>query len=75
MLSTERFIRGNLPWAAAFLAATCYRDYRRRGGQRACILPDCLIGAHAAVLGLPLLTRDATRYRTYFPTVTVIAPA
>lgn len=60
--------------AAAFLATTCYRDYRRRGGRRATILPDFFIGAHAAVLGLQPLTRDAARYRTYFPTVDVIAP-
>lgn len=75
VLTAGRFVRGNLPWAAAFLAAACYRDYRRRGGQRSCILPDFFIGAHAAVLGLPLLTRDATRYRTYFPTLHLIAPA
>lgn len=75
VLTPDRFVRGNLPWAAAFLAATCYRDYRRRGGRRATILPDFFIGAHAAVLGLQLLTREAARYRTYFPTVDVIAPA
>jgi predicted nucleic acid-binding protein len=74
VLTPDRFVRGNLPWAAAFLAATCYRDYRRRGGRRASILPDFFIGAHAAVLGLQLRTRDGARYRTYFPTVNVIAP-
>lgn len=74
VLSPARFIRGNLPWAAAFAAATSYRAYRRRGGQRAVILPDFFVGAHAAVLGLRLLTRDAARYRTYFPTVELIAP-
>ncbi len=74
-LTPDRFVRGNLPWAAAFLAATSYRDYRSRGGRRTSILPDFFIGAHAAVLGLQLLTRDAARYRTYFPTVDVIAPA
>lgn len=75
VLTPDRFVRGNLPWAAAFLAAVSYRDYRRRGGQRASVLPDFCIGAHAAVLGLPLLTRDAARYRSYFPTVEVIAPS
>jgi predicted nucleic acid-binding protein len=75
VLTSDRFVRGNLPWAAAFLAATCYRDYRCRGGERVSILPDFFIGAHAAVLGLRLLTRDAARYRTYFPTVDLIAPA
>ena len=75
VLTPDRFVRGNLPWAAGFLAAVSYRDYRRRGGRRASILPDFFIGAHAAVLGLPLLTRDAARFRTYFPTVEVIAPS
>ncbi|HKR49077.1 MAG TPA: type II toxin-antitoxin system VapC family toxin [Pseudonocardiaceae bacterium] len=75
VLTSDRFVRGNLPWAAAFLAATCYRDYRRRGGQRVSTLPVFFIGAHAAVLGLRLLTRDAARYRTYFPTVDLVVPA
>lgn len=75
VLTPDRFVRGNLPWPAAFLAAVTYQDYRRCGGRRTCILPDFFIGAHAAVLGLPLLTRDAARYRTYFPTVDVIAPS
>lgn len=74
VLSADRFVRGNLPWAAAFLAARCFRDYRARGGRRTSTLPDFFIGAHAAVFGLPLLTRDARRYRTYFPTVELIAP-
>ena len=73
-LSPLRFVRGNLPWPAAFAAAASYRAYRRRGGRRAAILPDFFVGAHAAVLGLRLLTRDAARYRTYFPTVDLIAP-
>lgn len=75
VLTPDRFIRGNLPWAAAFLAAISYRAYRQRGGGRASILPDFFIGAHAAVLRMPLLTRDAARYRTYFPTVEIIAPS
>lgn len=73
-LSPHRFVRGNLPWPAAFLAAASYRTYRRRGGQRLAILPDFFIGAHAAVLDLRLLTRDASRYRSYFPTVELVAP-
>ncbi|WP_028932958.1 type II toxin-antitoxin system VapC family toxin [Pseudonocardia spinosispora] len=73
-LSEDRFVRANLPWAAAFLAARSYRTYRARGGTRTSPLPDFFIGAHAAVLGLRLLTRDAALYRTYFPTVSVIAP-
>lgn len=73
-LGPDRFVRANLPWPAAFLAARCFLDYRRRGGTRTWTLPDFLIGAHAAVLGLTLLTRDSTRYRTYFPTVQLVAP-
>jgi len=60
--------------AALFLAARAFAAYRKRGGSRTCVLPDFFIGAHAAVEGWPLLTRDAKRFRTYFPTLTVLAP-
>jgi predicted nucleic acid-binding protein len=60
--------------SAAFLAGRCFLDYRRRGGSRAGVLPDFFIGAHAAVAGDRLLTRDGRRYRTYFPTLKLIAP-
>jgi predicted nucleic acid-binding protein len=73
-LPEDRFMRENIPWAAAFLAGKAFSDYRRRGGQRRSPLPDFFIGAHAAVTGLRLLTRDASRYRTYFPTVELIVP-
>lgn len=63
-----------LPWAAGFLAARAYQHYRRGGGVRRSPMPDFYIGAHAAVAGLDLLTRDARRYRQYFPTITIIAP-
>ena len=63
-----------LPFAAAFLAGQCFVKYRRRGGERRSPLPDFYIGAHAAIAGLTLLTRDATRYRTYFPTLRIVAP-
>jgi len=74
VLTPDRFVRANLPWAAALLAARAFRTYRARGGTRTSTLPDFFIGAHAAVLGLRLLTRDAQRYRTYFPTVRLTAP-
>lgn len=68
------FERLPIPWEAAFLAGKCFVQYRRRGGQRHSTLPDFFIGAHAAVAGMPLITRDASRYRTYFPNLPVIAP-
>ena len=64
----------DMPRAALFMAAKAFADYRSRGGARTSILPDFFIGAHAAVLGVPLLTRDRKRYLTYFPTLKVIAP-
>lgn len=57
-----------------FLAGKAFQQYRRSGGTRTAVLPDFFIGAHAAVLEIPLLTRDIGRYRTYFPTVKLIAP-
>ncbi|MDA3626736.1 type II toxin-antitoxin system VapC family toxin [Saccharopolyspora sp. WRP15-2] len=68
------FVRTPLPWSAGFLAAKCFAQYRKRGGEKRSPLPDFYIGAHAAVSRLRLLTRDASRYRTYFPTVELIAP-
>jgi predicted nucleic acid-binding protein len=73
-LPPTSFRREPLPWEAAFLAGKSFLRYRRTGGARRSPLPDFYVGAHAAVRGMPLLTRDATRYRTYFPTVTLIAP-
>ena len=63
-----------LPWESAFLAGQCFVKYRRRGGARRSPMPDFYIGAHAAIAGLTLLTRDPRRYRTYFPTLRLIAP-
>lgn len=68
------FRRDALPWEAGFLAGKCFQRYRRSGGARRSPLPDFFVGAHAAIRGHALLTRDAARYRTYFPTVKVIAP-
>lgn len=63
-----------VPWPAAFLAGRVFREYRRRSGTKRSPLPDFFIGAHAAVEGLRLLTRDTLRYRSYFPTIELIAP-
>jgi predicted nucleic acid-binding protein len=62
------------PRAALLRAGHAYLAYRRRGGLRSGVLPDFFIGAHAEVAGLTLLTRDARRYRTYFPKVRLITP-
>jgi predicted nucleic acid-binding protein len=66
--------REDIPYEAAFLVGKAFRSYRRRGGARVSLLPDFLIGAHAAIAGHEILTRDPGRYRTYFPTVSLIAP-
>jgi predicted nucleic acid-binding protein len=63
-----------IPKPALFLAAKAFAQYRRRGGSKVQVLPDFFIGAHAAVQGWPLLTRDARRFRTYFPSLEVVAP-
>jgi hypothetical protein len=68
------FERRALPWEAAFLAGKCFMLYRKLGGTKHSPLPDFFIGAHAAVSGLTLLTRDAARYRTYFPSLKLITP-
>ena len=63
-----------IPLAASFLSGHAHANYRRAGGSRQAILPDFLIGAHAAVTGRPLLTRDPNRVATYIPGATIIAP-
>jgi predicted nucleic acid-binding protein len=73
-LPAATFQRLDLPWEAAFLAGKSFLAYRRRGGARHAPLPDFYIGAHAAVSGMTLLTRDARRYRTYFPRLSLLAP-
>jgi hypothetical protein len=64
----------NIPRRAAFLAGKAFARYRRQGGTKGNVLPDFFIGAHASVLGCPLLTRDTRRYAAYFPSVRLIAP-
>jgi predicted nucleic acid-binding protein len=73
-LPPDDFRRAPLPWAAAFLAGKAFLNYRRNRGTAPSPLPDFFIGAHAAVDGLDLLTRDAGRYRTYFPRVALRSP-
>ena len=68
------FAKLELPWEAAFLAGKCFMKYRNLKGVRRSPLPDFYIGAHAAVLKMPLMTRDKSRYKTYFPTVELISP-
>jgi hypothetical protein len=68
------FRRESLPWASAFLAGKAFLAYRRNKDTKSTTLPDFFVGAHAAVADLDLLTRDIGRYRTYFPTVRLIAP-
>jgi predicted nucleic acid-binding protein len=73
-LPPESFRRDPLPWEAGFLAGKCFVRYRRSGGKRRSPLPDFYIGAHAAIRGIALVTRDANRYKTYFPKITLISP-
>lgn len=68
------FEREDLPWEAAFLAGKCFLAYRRRGGAKGTTLPDFFIGAHAAISGYRLLTRDAARFRTCFPRLEILEP-
>lgn len=65
----------DIPRTALFLAGKVFQRYRAAGGNRQNVLPDFFIGAHAATVAIPLLTRDSRRYRTYFPAVTLIVPA
>lgn len=74
LLPEDIFHREPFPWPAAFLAGKAFLSYRRRGGARRSPLPDFYIGAHAAIRGYRLLTRDRGRYQTYFPKLEVIAP-
>jgi predicted nucleic acid-binding protein len=74
-LPPDVFAREVLPYEAAFLAGKAFLGYRRRGGARSRPLPDFYIGAHAAIAGHRVLTRDARRYRNYFPTVRLLTPA
>jgi len=74
-LPSALYRRESLPWEAGFLAGKCFLLHRRRGGLRNSPLPDFYIGAHAAIGHLALLTRDAARYRSYFPKIEILAPS
>ncbi len=73
-LPSENFMHESIPLEAAFLAGKCFLNYRKRGGAKTSPLPDFFIGAHAAVSNYELITRDVSRYRTYFPSVSLIYP-
>lgn len=75
LLPDPLFTREAIPWPAAFLAGKAHLAYRRRGGARRTTLPDFFIGAHAAVAGHRLLTRDPSRFRSSFPRLEIIAPS
>jgi hypothetical protein len=74
VVNTLRLQMREVPRSALFLAGKAFLKYRRRGGREAQVLQDFFIGAHAAVQGWRLLTRDARRFTTYFPTLEVVAP-
>jgi hypothetical protein len=74
MLSKSGFRVEPIPREALFLAGKAFVQYRRRGGAKTGVLPDFFIGAHAAVADIPLLTRDARRYRSYFPKLELVSP-
>lgn len=73
-LPIEYFVRAPLPWEAGFLAGKAFARYRQRSGAKRSPLPDFFIGAHAAVAGMTLLTRDPRRYRAYFPKLRLVCP-
>ena len=73
-LPASFFQRESIPYEAAFLAGKSFVDYRKRGGNKSAPLPDFYIGAHAAIMGWSLMTRDIGRYATYFPSLELITP-
>jgi len=75
VLSATDVSLADIPRPALFLAGKAFQAYRKRGGSKTGVLPDFFIGAHAAVLNVPLVTRDTARFRTYYPTAELIAPS
>jgi predicted nucleic acid-binding protein len=74
LLPAVDYEREPLPYLAGFTAGKAFLQYRRGGGQKRSPMPDFYIGAHAAIAGYRLLTRDVNRYRSYFPTIDIVAP-
>ncbi|CAN5270426.1 type II toxin-antitoxin system VapC family toxin [soil metagenome] len=74
LLPKDVFLRMSIPWEAAFLAGKAYLKYKMNGGQKASVLSDFFIGAHAAIADLALLTRDGHRFKHYFPQLQIIQP-
>jgi predicted nucleic acid-binding protein len=74
-LDEKFYRREDVPWAAAYLAGQVFRQYRRQGGTKTAPLPDFFIGAHAAICGYRLLTRDRSYFKAYFPNLRVLSPA
>ena len=74
MLAEAKIVLQDIPREALFLAGKAFQRYKARGGTRTSTLPDFFIGAHAAVLGIPLLTRDVRRYADYFQNLTLLSP-
>ena len=74
LLEVERVAQLDLPWNAAWPTSRAFKEYRRRGGTKRSPMPDFYIGGHAEAAGLAVVTRDARRIRTYFPSVPVVSP-
>jgi predicted nucleic acid-binding protein len=74
MIREARLVSASIPRPALFLAGKAFHRYRSAGGKRTGVLPDFFLGAHAVVSDCLLITRDAARYRTYFPGIMLIAP-
>jgi predicted nucleic acid-binding protein len=73
-LQIAAFLMLEIPKEALFLAGKTFLHYKQRAGSKTSVLPDFYIGAQAAIMGLDLITRDVRRYRSYFPTINLIAP-
>lgn len=74
LLPSGDYEREPLPYVAGFTAGKAFLRYRRGGGDKRSLMPDFYIGAHAAIAGYRLLTRDVPRYRTYFPAIDIVGP-